>query len=56
MLTVLTEEQAIARSGLPGSTEDKGAQATVAALASALTLRALQRGEAPPTAVGGASA
>ena len=37
VLTVLTEDQAIARAGLPGSTEDKGAQATVAALASALT-------------------
>lgn len=49
VLTVLTEEQAIARAGLPGSSEDKGAQATVAALASALTLRALQRGEELPS-------
>mgnify|MGYP002653408071 CR=1 FL=1 len=56
VLTVLTEDQAIARAGLPGSTEDKGAQATVAALASALTLRALARGETLPVAVGGASA
>ncbi|MGV9711191.1 6,7-dimethyl-8-ribityllumazine synthase [Gordonia sp. NPDC003424] len=45
VLTTLTEEQAIARAGLPGSKEDKGAQATTAALASALTLRALARGE-----------
>ncbi|MEO9328541.1 6,7-dimethyl-8-ribityllumazine synthase [Gordonia aurantiaca] len=55
VLTVLTEEQAIDRAGLPGSKEDKGAQACVAALASALTLRALQRGEALPAVVGGAS-
>ncbi|GAA1480711.1 6,7-dimethyl-8-ribityllumazine synthase [Gordonia sinesedis] len=48
VLTTLTEEQALARAGLPGSTEDKGAQATTAALASALTLRALSRGEAYP--------
>lgn len=41
VLTTLTEEQALARAGLPGSAEDKGAQATIAALASALTLRAL---------------
>ncbi|MFW0794613.1 6,7-dimethyl-8-ribityllumazine synthase [Gordonia sp. CPCC 205515] len=45
VLTTLTEEQAIARAGLPESKEDKGAQATTAALASALTLRALARGE-----------
>ena len=45
VLTSLTEEQALARAGLPDSKEDKGAQATTAALASALTLRALARGE-----------
>lgn len=45
VLTTLTEEQAIARAGLPESKEDKGAQATSAALASALSLRALARGE-----------
>ncbi|AZG44296.1 6,7-dimethyl-8-ribityllumazine synthase [Gordonia insulae] len=45
VLTTLTEEQALARAGLPDSKEDKGAQATTAALASALTLRALSRGE-----------
>lgn len=41
VLTTLTEEQALARAGLPDSSEDKGAQATTAALASALTLRSL---------------
>lgn len=41
VLTTLTEEQALARAGLPDSAEDKGAQATIAALASALTLRTL---------------
>ncbi|MFW0784956.1 6,7-dimethyl-8-ribityllumazine synthase [Gordonia sp. CPCC 206044] len=41
VLTTLTEEQALARAGLPDSKEDKGAQATTAALASALTLRSL---------------
>ncbi|GAB18204.1 6,7-dimethyl-8-ribityllumazine synthase [Gordonia effusa NBRC 100432] len=43
VLTTLTEEQALARAGLPDSSEDKGAQATTAALASALTLRSLAR-------------
>lgn len=42
VLTVNTEEQAIDRAGLPGSAEDKGAQAASAALATALTLRALR--------------
>nr|WP_237421705.1 6,7-dimethyl-8-ribityllumazine synthase [Gordonia sp. SID5947] len=45
VLTTLDEEQALARAGLPDSKEDKGAQATTAALASALTLRALALGE-----------
>jgi len=39
VLTCDTVEQARARSGLPGSTEDKGWAATVAALDTALTLR-----------------
>lgn len=39
VLTTLNEAQALNRSGLPGSSEDKGAQAMSAALASALTLR-----------------
>lgn len=45
VLTTNHEAQALARAGLPESKEDKGAQATTAALASALTLRALSRGE-----------
>lgn len=43
VLTVNTEEQALDRAGLPGSTEDKGEQAASAALATALTLRDLRR-------------
>lgn len=42
VLTTLTEEQAIARAGLPGSSEDKGAQAMTAALAAALVLKGLE--------------
>ena len=42
VLTCDTEEQARDRAGLPGSAEDKGWEATVAALATALTLRALR--------------
>jgi 6,7-dimethyl-8-ribityllumazine synthase len=38
VLTTNTEQQAIDRAGLPGSAEDKGAQATAAALSTALTL------------------
>ena len=38
-----TEEQALDRAGLPGSAEDKGAQATAAALSTALTLRDLRK-------------
>lgn len=41
VLTTFTEAQALDRAGLPESKEDKGAQATTAALASALTLREL---------------
>lgn len=41
VLTCNTVEQAEARSGLPGSTEDKGYEATIAALDAALTLRRL---------------
>ena len=48
VLTCDTEEQARDRAGLPGSTEDKGWEAAVAALATALTLRGL-RGTAGPT-------
>ncbi|GLW63100.1 6,7-dimethyl-8-ribityllumazine synthase [Actinomadura rubrobrunea] len=42
ILTCDTMEQALDRSGLPGSREDKGWEATVAALDTALTLRALR--------------
>ena len=42
VLTTNTEEQALDRAGLPDSAEDKGAQATAAALATALTLRDLR--------------
>ncbi|HNP56188.1 MAG TPA: 6,7-dimethyl-8-ribityllumazine synthase [Gordonia sp. (in: high G+C Gram-positive bacteria)] len=42
VLTVNTEAQALARAGLPESSEDKGAQAVNAALASALILRSLK--------------
>ncbi|WNM28698.1 6,7-dimethyl-8-ribityllumazine synthase [Demequina capsici] len=41
VLTVDTEEQALNRAGLPGSDEDKGAEAVEAALQTALTLRSL---------------
>jgi 6,7-dimethyl-8-ribityllumazine synthase len=44
VLTVNTIEQARDRAGLPGSAEDKGWSATVAALDAALAIRAL-----PPT-------
>ena len=42
VLTTNTEDQALNRAGLPSSAEDKGAQATSAALATALTLRDLR--------------
>ena len=43
LLTCDTEAQALDRAGLPGSSEDKGAEATWAALASLATLRDLRR-------------
>lgn len=43
VLTVNDEAQAVDRAGLPGSSEDKGAQAAAAALSTALTLRDLRR-------------
>ncbi|MFY9806699.1 MAG: 6,7-dimethyl-8-ribityllumazine synthase [Pseudonocardiaceae bacterium] len=43
VLTCDTEEQALDRCGLPSSTEDKGFQACVAALQTALVLRGLRR-------------
>jgi 6,7-dimethyl-8-ribityllumazine synthase len=42
VLTTDNEEQALDRAGLPASAEDKGAQATAAALSAALTLRDLR--------------
>ncbi len=42
VLTCDTEDQARDRAGLPGSAEDKGWEATVAALSTALTLRSLR--------------
>ena len=44
VLTVDTVEQARDRAGLPGSAEDKGWSATIAALDAALALRRVRRG------------
>lgn len=44
LLTCDTDEQALDRAGLPGSREDKGAEAVEAALATALVLRAIRAG------------
>jgi 6,7-dimethyl-8-ribityllumazine synthase len=44
VLTCNTKEQAVDRSGAPGAAEDKGAEATVAALRTALVLRGLRNG------------
>ncbi|MDT4938067.1 MAG: 6,7-dimethyl-8-ribityllumazine synthase [Pseudonocardiales bacterium] len=38
VLTCDTEQQAVERAGLPGSSEDKGAEAALSALATAVTL------------------
>ena len=43
VLTTDNEQQARDRAGLPGSAEDKGAQATAAALSTALTLQQLRQ-------------
>ena len=43
VLTTDNERQALDRAGLPDSAADKGAQATAAALSTALTLRHLRR-------------
>jgi 6,7-dimethyl-8-ribityllumazine synthase len=42
VLTTDDEQQALDRAGLPGSSEDKGAEAAQAAVATALSLRALR--------------
>ncbi|MCD4526105.1 6,7-dimethyl-8-ribityllumazine synthase [Nocardioides sp. cx-173] len=44
VLTCDTEEQALDRAGLEGSAEDKGYEATAAALVTAQTLRRVRRG------------
>lgn len=44
VLTCDTEQQALDRAGLPGSPEDKGREATLAALDTARTLRSLRTG------------
>jgi 6,7-dimethyl-8-ribityllumazine synthase len=46
VLTVNTEEQALDRAGLPGSVEDKGFEACVAALDTAVVVRGLRQPEA----------
>ena len=50
VLTCDTEEQARERSGLPGSTEDKGREAVLAALDAARTLAALATSRPDPPA------
>jgi 6,7-dimethyl-8-ribityllumazine synthase len=45
LLTCDTTEQALDRSGLPGSSEDKGREAAMAAVETALLLRRVRRGE-----------
>jgi 6,7-dimethyl-8-ribityllumazine synthase len=47
VLTTDTEQQARDRAGLPGSAEDKGWEATIAALTTALTLRSLRAAKRP---------
>ncbi len=49
VLTCNTEEQARDRCGLPDSSEDKGWEAVVAALDTALLLRAIRCGDVPKT-------
>jgi 6,7-dimethyl-8-ribityllumazine synthase len=44
LLTCDTEEQALDRAGVDGSSEDKGYEATAAALVTAMTLRKVRRG------------
>jgi 6,7-dimethyl-8-ribityllumazine synthase len=49
VLTCDTDEQAYARSGLPGSTEDKGHEAATAAVATAVALRGFPRPSPAPS-------
>ena len=48
LLTCDTEEQALDRSGLEGSSEDKGYEATAAALVTATRLREIRQGAVRP--------
>lgn len=48
VLTCDDEQQAVARAGLPGSGEDKGYDAALAAVGTAVTLRSITRVSAPP--------
>ena len=50
LLTCDTDEQALDQAGLEGSSEDKGYEATAAALTTALTLRRIRRGYEPDSA------
>ncbi|MGN6446353.1 6,7-dimethyl-8-ribityllumazine synthase [Amnibacterium sp.] len=50
VLTLDDEQQGLDRAGLPGSKEDKGAEAAEAALRTALTLRAIRSATGPPPA------
>jgi 6,7-dimethyl-8-ribityllumazine synthase len=52
LLTCDDEEQALDRAGLPGSSEDKGREAAMAAVETALLLRRVRRGESHDEAVG----
>lgn len=47
VLTCDTEQQALARAGLPGSSEDKGYEAATAALVTAVTLGGFPRASSP---------
>lgn len=52
VLTCDTEEQALDRAGLDGSSEDKGREAAMAAVETALLLRRVRRGEGHEEAAG----
>ncbi len=52
VLTCDTEQQALDRSGLPGAPQDKGREATLAALETAVLLRDLARGSASGAVAG----
>jgi 6,7-dimethyl-8-ribityllumazine synthase len=56
VLTCDTEQQALDRAGLPGSGEDKGYEATAAALQTAVTLAQFPRAGARPAVPGPARA